>query len=112
MKSSSCKAKGRKGQQDIVKMLLEAFPQLAEGDIRSNPMGSQGEDIILSPEARKLIPMSIEVKRGKAINLIKACKQAEYYCKDYMPVAVGRYDHDKQWYACVRLEDLIRSITI
>lgn len=70
-------------------------------------MGSQGEDIILSLAARHRLPVSIEVKRGKAFNLVKACKQAEQYCTGWMPVSMGRYDHDKQWYACVKLEDLL-----
>src|SRR3990167_8483266 len=110
MNSSSIKNKGREGQKEIVAILLKAFPELAEDDIRSCPMGSQGEDIILSSAARKRLPVSIEVKRGKSFNLVKACKQAEYNCKKWMPISMGRYDHDKQWYACVKLEDLLYLI--
>lgn len=77
MKTSSCKAKGRLGQKEVVEILLKSFPELVQDDIRSTPMGSQGEDVLLSPEARKKLPWNIEIKRGKAFNLVKACKQAE-----------------------------------
>lgn len=113
MKTSSCKAKGRLGQQEVVKILLKAFPELAEDDIRSTPMGSQGEDIMLSPRARKEFPWDIEVKRGKAFNLVNACKQARARMKPdcgYFPVAMGRYDRDKTWYATVELNYLLELI--
>lgn len=138
MKTSSIKAKGRLGQQEVVKILLKAFPELVEDDLRSCPMGSQGEDILMSPEARKLIPWNIEVKRGKAFNLVNACKQADSRNKSYLcynpdcyfgkdrenfdqtchickgkleifpePVAIGRYDRDKTWYATINLNYLL-----
>ena len=111
MKTSSCKAKGRKGQQEIVKILLEHAPQLDSDDIRSTPMGSQGEDIMLSSAARKAFPWNIEVKRGKAFNLVKACKQASYRADEsHKPVAMGRYDRDKTWYACIELNYLLELI--
>ena len=110
MKISSSKNKGRKGQQEIVAILRKAFPELPEEDILSRAMGSQGEDIILSLRARHALPVSIEVKRGKAFNLVNACKQAEANCNGWMPVSMGRYDHDKQWYACVKLEDLLEML--
>jgi hypothetical protein len=101
------KAKGRNGQKEFQKLLLEAFPSLEPDDCRSNPMGAPGSDILLSPAARKLIPWAIEVKRGKAFNIVKANKQAEDEKNGpYEPVAFGRYDDDKQWYACIKLEYL------
>jgi hypothetical protein len=112
MKTSSCKNKGRLGQQEVVKILLQSFPELVGDDIRSTPMGSQGEDILLSPAARKRIPWNIEVKRGKAFNLVNAVKQAEARNKKegIVPVAVGRYDRDKKWYATVELNYLLELI--
>jgi hypothetical protein len=142
MKTSSCKAKGRLGQQEVVKILLEHGKDLNEDDIRSTPMGSQGEDVLLSYAARRVFPWNIEVKRGKAFNLVKACKQAEARSKavlctsldcnegvdnenfdqpccrckgtgkiTYTPVAIGRYDHDKKWYATVELDYLLLLIS-
>lgn len=141
MKTSSCKAKGRTGQQDVVKILRKTFPKLTEDDIRSTPMGSPGEDILLSSAARQCLPWNIEVKRGKAFNLVKAVKQAEDRAKSilctnidcingvdeenfnqpcgrckgtgritYEPVAIGRYDHDKKWYATLELTYLLELI--
>jgi len=60
------KQKGRMGQQEIRDALLEAFPHLEQDDIKSTTMGDTGEDIQLSPAARKLIPISAEVKRRKS----------------------------------------------
>lgn len=77
----SGKAKGRIGQQDIVKILLKTFTELTEDDLRSCPMGSQGEDILMSTAARRVLPWNIEVKRGKAFNLVKALKQADFRSK-------------------------------
>lgn len=115
MKTSSCKQKGRLGQQEIVKILLKYFSSLTDEDVRSTSMGCPGEDILLSAAARKLIPWSIEVKRGKAFNLVKACKQVED--RKIKPgeikheaVAMGRYDRDKKWYATVSLEYLIELL--
>ena len=61
----AAKAKGRHGQNEIRDKILETFPDLEPDDVRSTTMGDTGEDIQLSPAARKLIPLSIEVKRRK-----------------------------------------------
>ena len=65
-RTSTAKAKGRTGQQEIRDALLATFPELTQDDIRSTTMGDTGEDIKLSTAARKLIPASIEVKRRKS----------------------------------------------
>ena len=62
MKPSSAKAKGRTFQQQIMRLLLAKFPQLEKDDITSRSMGDSGEDLLLSPTARKLIPYSFECK--------------------------------------------------
>lgn len=63
--TKSGKAKGRLGQQDVRDMLLEVFNELEAGDIKSTTMGETGSDIQLSPQAKKLFPVSVEVKRRK-----------------------------------------------
>ena len=63
--SRSAKAKGRIGQQEIRDSLLETFPQFEPDDIKSAIMGDTGADIQFSPAARKVLPLSIEVKRRK-----------------------------------------------
>ena len=61
----NAKAKGRLGQQEVRDKLLETFPDLEPDDIKSTVMGDSGEDIQLSPAARKIIPLTIEVQRRK-----------------------------------------------
>jgi|TARA_R100000900_G_C3292633_1_gene156061 hypothetical protein len=61
----AAKAKGRVGQNEIRDKLLETFPEFEPDDIRSTTMGDTGEDIQLSPAARKKLPITIEVKRRK-----------------------------------------------
>lgn len=96
-KARSNKAKGRIGQQEVSKLILEVFPQLEPDDCRSNPMGSCGEDILLSPAARKLLPMQIEVKRKKKIGAARFMEQAGEHGK-HEPVAFFREDRG-EWFA-------------
>ena len=63
--SRAAKAKGRTGQQEVRDKLLKTFPEFEPDDIKSTTMGDTGEDIQLSPAARKKLPISIEVKRRK-----------------------------------------------
>lgn len=76
MKPQSAKAKGRRLQQEVRDALLAAFPDLQPDDIRSTSMGASGEDILLSPAARSVIPFSIECKCQEALNIWDAIKQA------------------------------------
>jgi hypothetical protein len=76
MKTQSCKAKGRRLQQQVASDLLHRFPQLAYDDIRSTSMGAPGEDILLSPAARRCIPFSFEVKNHERLNVWSAIEQA------------------------------------
>lgn len=63
MKTQSAKAKGRKLQQWVRDVLLDlASNKLEPDDVTSRSMGAGGEDLLLSPSARKLFPISIECK--------------------------------------------------
>ena len=87
MKPSSAKAKGRLFQQWVRDRLLAAFKSLEPDDCRSTSMGAGGEDIQLSPAARKLVPWSIECKSNKAIAVYKFYDQAKENCsKKHEPV--------------------------
>lgn len=66
IKTSSAKAKGRVMQQHIRDRILEVF-QLEEGDVESRSMGAPGVDIMLSPKARRIFPVSIESKKTKKV---------------------------------------------
>ena len=103
--------------------LLSAFPQLEPGDVRSVAMGSQGEDIMLSPAARKIMPITVETKARRGIAVGRWYEQAEEHAiavkAEVSPVVVmkedrkeplvlisldffvallqDRYDHYKDW---------------
>lgn len=107
------KSLGRQGQKLVRDILLKNFPELEEDDIYSRPMGSPGEDLMLSPKARKLLPFDIEVKYGKQVNLIRANQQAEQECRGKgIPLSVGCYrlEKPKQFYCCLKLEDLLKIL--
>lgn len=99
-RAHSNKAKGRKGQQEIQQLILKYFPELEPDDCRSNPMGASGEDILLSPAARKLVPLNIEVKRSKAIAMCRNMEQARGHGV-YNPSVFYREDRDKTWYVSI-----------
>lgn len=93
MKPSSCKAKGRIHQQYVVKKILEYFPELQSDDVLSRGMGGQGEDLMLSPRARQLLPISIECKSNAKHAIYKHYKQATDNAKNYEPVLIVKQNH-------------------
>ena len=84
----SAKAKGRKLQNFVRDELRQAFPELEEDDIKSQTMGMTGEDIVLSPAARKLIPYGFECKNVERLQFWSSVEQAEANCKDEVDPAV------------------------
>jgi len=91
MKPQSRKAKGRMLQQWIAKAIYRAFPDLEEGDVESRSMGAAGVDLILSPKARKAIPLSIEAKSWRKIPSLAQLKQAKSNVyKDTLAVVVHK----------------------
>jgi hypothetical protein len=92
MKTSSCKAKGRRLQTWFVSLLHE---QLGLPDIESRPMGSQGEDIIMGNLSRDAFPYSVECKNQEAINIWKAYDQAEYNSGEHEPLVVLKRNRSK-----------------
>ena len=77
MKPRSCKAKGRRFQQEVRDLLLKFAPSLEPDDVRSTSMGASGEDILFSPAARRIYPYNIECKNVESLNIWKAVDQAE-----------------------------------
>ena len=78
----SSKAKGRKLQNMVRDALRSAFPDLEEDDIKSQTMGMTGEDIVLSPAARKVIPYSFECKNVERLQFWSSVDQCEVNCKE------------------------------
>ena len=109
MKTSSAKAKGRRLQQKVRDLLLETFTELEPDDIRSTSMGVSGEDLQLSPAARKLIPFAIECKNQEKLNVWDSLKQAEENSGDYSPVLIFKRNRSKT-YAVVNIDKFIELI--
>ena len=109
MKSRSAKNKGKRLQNNIRDLLLETFNQLAPDDVRSAIMGEQGEDIKLSPAARRLIPYSFECKNQEALNIWSSLQQAEENSGDYDPVLIFKRNRSKT-YAVINIEKFIELI--
>ncbi len=76
MKTASVKSKGRILQQTVRDKILETFPKLEKDDVKSTSMGASGEDIQLSPAARRSFPFSVECKSRATIGVYKWYDQA------------------------------------
>ena len=98
MKTRSAKNKGKRLQNTVRDVLLETFDTLEPDDIKSAIMGDSGEDIQLSPAARKLIPYSIECKNQEAVNVWKSYEQAAENSGKYEPVVVIKRNKSKKEY--------------
>ena len=97
MKTSSSKAKGRRLQQTVRDYILSLFPTLEPDDVKSTPMGSKGEDIQLSPAARKVFPYSVECKSRASLPLMAWYQQAAHNApKGTEPILVLKQDRTKE----------------
>ena len=95
VKPQSAKAKGRNLQKWVRDLLLESFPQLEEDDVRSTSMGCGGEDLQLSPAARKLFGFSIECKNQERLNVWEAYDQASANSGKHEPLLVMKKNRKK-----------------
>jgi len=109
MKSRSAKNKGKRLQNDVRDLLLESFNQLEPDDVKSAIMGESGEDIKLSPAARRLIPYSFECKNQEALNIWSSLEQAETNSGDYDPVLIFKRNRTKT-YAVIDIDKFIELI--
>ena len=109
MKTRSAKAKGRRLQNKIRDLLLEEFKDLEPDDIRTAIMGETGEDIKLSPAARRKIPYSFECKNQEKLNIWESLKQAEENSGDYPPILIFKRNRSKT-YVTLDLEEFLKLI--
>lgn len=94
MKPASAKAKGRKLQQKVVEIILKSCPSLEPDDVTSRSMGANGEDVLLSPKARSLLPLSIECKSRASYAFYKDYDQAIVNApKNTEPILVAKANH-------------------
>ena len=74
---------------------------LEKNDIESQVMGMSGEDIVLSPAAKRVIHYSFECKNQERLNLWSSLEQAESNCEDRQPVLVFKRNRSKVYFALV-----------
>lgn len=106
----SRKAKGRSFQNEIRTVILKSFPQLEPDDVKCALMSETGEDIKLSPAAKKIFPYSIEAKRQETLQIWAALKQAQENAKENtVPVLIFRRNNSKP-YVAFPLEDFMKLV--
>ena len=106
MKTRSAKNKGKRLQNNVRDLILEKFTQLESDDVRSTTMGDSGEDILLSPAARKLFPFSVECKNQEKLNIWSSLEQAETNAGDHKPLLVFKRTRSKT-YVALEINDLL-----
>ena len=109
MKSRSAKNKGKRLQNKVRDLLLETFNQLEPDDVRSITMGDSGEDILLSPAARKLFPFSVECKNQEKLNIWSALEQAENNSNGHTPLLIFKRNRTKT-YAVLEVNKLLELL--
>ena len=106
MKPRSAKNKGKRLQNKVRDLILEKFNQLEPDDVRSITMGDSGEDILLSPAARRLFPFSVQCKNQEKLNIWSALEQAEENSGNHIPLVIFKRNRTKT-YAVLEFDNLL-----
>lgn len=93
--TQAAKAKGRKLQQWVRDAILGIWTSLEADDVKSTSMGAGGEDVQLSPAARRAVPYSIECKARNAIAVYAWYEQAATNAGSHVPVVFLKADRKK-----------------
>ena len=110
MKSRSAKNKGKRLQNKIRDLILEKFNSKLElDDVRSITMGDSGEDILLSPAARRLFPFSVECKNQESLSIWSALEQAENNAGKHIPLVIFKRNRSKT-YAVLEFDKLLELL--
>tara|TARA_Y100001949_G_C15857972_1_gene273680 strand:+ start:109 stop:453 length:345 start_codon:yes stop_codon:yes gene_type:complete len=110
MKTRSRKNKGKRLQNRIRDLILETFKdKLEPDDVRSITMGDSGEDILLSPVARKLFPFSVECKNQERLSIWEALIQAEDNSGKHAPLLIFKRNRSKT-YAVLEFKELLKLL--
>ena len=109
MKPRSAKKKGKRLQNKISALILEKFDTLEPDDVRSITMGDRGEEILLSPAARKQFPFSVECKNQEKLNIWSAIEQAENNSGNHTPLVIFKRNRTKT-YAVLEFDNLLELL--
>ena len=116
MNTRSSKAKGRRLQNYLRDKLRDIFvnttkiPRLHEDDIKSQTMGMPGEDIVLSPKARTIIPYSFECKNVERLQFWKTVEQAEDNTQEGCIPAIVVKKNKRKPYVAIDLDHFLTLI--
>ena len=110
MKAKSAKAKGRKLQNLVVEELRKTYPELEDDDIKAQIMGVSGEDVVLSPLAKRLIGLSFECKNQERLNLWDSLSQAENNAEKRTPVLIFKRNRS-EIYAAIPFKYLMKLLS-
>lgn len=91
MTPSSAKQKGARLQKWVRDQILKLFDELEPDDVRSTSMGAGGEDVTLSPAARRKVPYQIECKNKARSQIHTYYDQAKEHGK-HEPLVVVHQD--------------------
>jgi hypothetical protein len=110
MNTSGKKNKGRIGQQEVRSKINQLFKSiLQEDDIKSRPMSSPKEDLMLSPLAQDVLYHDDwEIKFWKRIAIIRWIEQA-LKREAKRPIVCFRENHG-DWYCMMKLDDALELI--
>ena len=109
MKPRSAKNKGKRLQNKVRDLILEKFDILEPDDVRSITMGDSGEDILLSPAARRVFPFSVECKNQEKLNIWGALEQAEENSGNHTPLVIFKRNRTKT-YAVLEFDKLLELL--
>ena len=110
MNTRSRKNKGKRLQNKVRDLLLEQFKDVLEqDDVRSTTMGDSGEDVLLSPAARKLFPFSVECKNQEKLNIWSSLEQAENNSGSHTPLLIFKRNRTKT-YAVIEFKRLLELL--
>ena len=109
MKPRSAKNKGKRLQNKVRDIILEKFDKLEPDDVRSITMGDYGEDILLSPAARRLFPFSVECKNQEKLNIWSSLEQAEINSGKHAPLVIFKRNRSKT-YAVLEFDKLLELL--
>lgn len=113
MKPKAAKAKGRAMCQKLRDEIILTFPDLEPDDVRITSSGAMGEDLQLSPAARRRMPFAIECKNTESLNIWNAINQARSHAKGTSHVPMVAFTRNRETpFAAVPMQFLIELLGI
>ena len=80
-------------QKWVRDLILSLFLKLEPDDVRSTSMGATGEDVLLSPAARRYVPFQIDCKNKARSQVHSYFKQAKEH-GEHEPLVIVKMDRD------------------